>query len=141
MRRMASLEEIRAFWAAEAPHATMTIEQVGQGRARVRQEIGRRHLRPGGTVNGPLLMTLADSATYVAILGEVGMVPLAVTVSLTMNFLRRPRPDRAVVAEAELVKLGKRLAVAEVRVYSEGEAAPVADALVTYSIPPERTTR
>lgn len=39
-------------------------------------------------------MAIADVALYVAVLGEIGIVPLAVTTSLTINFLRRPAADR-----------------------------------------------
>ncbi|MCA8966150.1 MAG: PaaI family thioesterase, partial [Planctomycetes bacterium] len=92
--------------------------------------------RPGGTVAGPVMMALADWAAYAAILAEIGIVPLAVTTSFNINFLRRPTPHAAVLAEARLLKLGRRLAVAEVDVRSEGEAAVVAHATATYSIPP-----
>ncbi|MEE8506261.1 MAG: PaaI family thioesterase, partial [Kiloniellales bacterium] len=63
----------------------------------------------------------------------------AVTTNLTCNFLRRPRPG-GVVAECRLLKVGKRLAVGEVSLYSEGDEAngPVAHVTATYSIPPER---
>src|ERR687884_137197 len=69
-----------------------------------------RSLRPGGTVSGPVLMTLADVAIYVAILASIGWVPLAVTTNLNINFLRKPAPGD-LMAECRLLKLGKRLAV------------------------------
>ena len=71
------------------------------------------------------------------LLAMIGPVPLAVTTNLNINFLRRPEP-RDVVAEATLLKLGSRLAVGEVTMYSDGEALPVAHATLTYSIPPHR---
>lgn len=131
-----SLEQLRDLLAEVYPQSTAEIEAVGDGHARVRQAIGREHLRPGDTVSGPVLMAAADWAAYAAILGEIGRVPLAVTTSLNISFLRRPAPDRSIVAEATLLKLGKRLAVAEVHIFTEGEEAPVAHAQVTYSIPP-----
>jgi uncharacterized protein (TIGR00369 family) len=138
---MATFEEVRAFFAEAFPQAKATIESVGARRARVRQPVAERHLRPGGTVSGPVLMALADTATYAALLGEIGIVPLAVTSNLSIAFLRRPKPDRAVVADAELVKVGRRLAVAEVRLYSEGDPDPVAQATVTYAIPATASPR
>lgn len=130
-----SVEELRRFFASEFPQSTVTIETIGPMFARVRQTVGVDELRPGGTVSGPVMMTVADSATYAAILSEIGLVPLAVTTSLHINFLRKPAADRAIIGEANLVKLGKRLAVSDVRLSSEGDEALVAHASVTYSIP------
>ena len=80
-------------------------------------------------------MTLADVALYIAILARIGIVPLAVTTNLSINFLRKPRADRRVVARCRLMKLGKTLAVGEVSIYSEGEDEPVAHAVGTYALP------
>ena len=92
-------------------------------------------LRPGGTISGPMLMGLADLAMYAIVLAAIGRVELAVTTSLTINFLRKP-PPAAVLAEARLLKLGKRLAVGEVELFSEGDPDMVAHVTATYSIPP-----
>jgi uncharacterized protein (TIGR00369 family) len=133
-----SLEELQAFFTREFPQASVTIEQLEPGRARVRQTIGHEQLRPGGTVSGPVMMAVADSASYAAILSRIGIVPLAVTTSLNINFLRKPSADAAIVGDASILKLGRLLAVCEVRIYSEGGAEPVANATVTYAIPPTR---
>jgi len=133
-----SLEELQAFFTRDFPQAKLTIEELGPGRARVRQAIDFGHLRPGGTVSGPVMMALADSASYAAILSRIGIVPLAVTTNLNINFLRKPSADAALVAEASILKLGKLLVVCEARVYSEGNAEPVAHATATYAIPPAR---
>jgi uncharacterized protein (TIGR00369 family) len=133
-----TLDELREFFAAEFPQSTVTIEALDDGAARVRQSVGDGHLRPGGTVSGPVLMATADSAMYAALLGVIGPVALAVTTSLHIDFLRKPPPGRDIVADARLLKLGKRLAVGEVTLYSAGQAEPVARASVTYSIPPRR---
>ena len=133
-----TLNEMRTFFAAEFPQSTVLIEAVEPGKARVRQRIGSEHLRPGATVSGPVLMATADSAMYAALLGEIGPVALAVTTSLHINFLRKPSADRDIVAAATLLKLGKRLAVGEVTLYSAGIDDPVAHATLTYSIPPAK---
>ena len=75
-------------------------------------------LRPGGTVSGPTLMALADCAMYVVLLSAIGPVGLAVTVNLSINFLRKGAPGQDVLAAARLLKLGKRLAVGEVSLLS-----------------------
>ena len=132
---MPTLDELQTFFRRDFPQSTVTIEALGDGTARVRQEIGHAQLRPGGTVSGPVMMATADAASYAAILGAIGIVPLAVTTSLNMNFLRRPSPDKAIVCDASLLKLGKRLAVTEMKIWSEGDDALVAHATATYSIP------
>ena len=116
------------------------VEKVDDRFAQVRLLYHDRHLRPGGTISGPSLMTLADTAMYIAVLAMIGPVALAVTTNLNINFLRKP--DRAdVIAHARLLKLGKRLAVGEVTMYSDGEGEPVAHATVTYSIPPDSQSK
>ncbi len=118
------------------PQSESIIEEVAAMSARVRRDTDSRHLRPGGTVSGPVLMSVADAAMYAALLGEIGPVALAVTTSLNINFLRKPAAGRAVIGEARLIKLGKRLAVGDISIYSEGTEEPVAHATATYSIPP-----
>jgi uncharacterized protein (TIGR00369 family) len=113
------------------------IESVGAKSARGRFVVEKKHLRPGNTVSGPTLMALADVTMYAALLGEIGLVPLAVTTNLNINFLRKPAP-KDVVGEARLLKVGKRLAVGEIALFSEGEAEPVAHVTCTYSIPPRK---
>lgn len=94
-------------------------------------------LRPGGTIAGPAQMALADIAMYGLVMSRLGRIDLAVTTSVTMNFLRRPEPA-AITAEGRLLKLGKRLAVGEVTLASPGVAEPVAHAVLTYSLPPAK---
>ena len=82
------------------------------------------------------MMELADCALYVAILAQIGIVPLAVTTNLSINFMRKPAADRDLIGTCTLLKVGKTLAVGEVTIYSEGLDAPVAHATGTYAIPP-----
>jgi acyl-coenzyme A thioesterase PaaI-like protein len=132
---MPTKTEITGFLAKEFPQTKCIVDAVGNRSATIRHEIGVAELRPGGTVSGPVLMTVADVALYVAILGEIGIVPLTVTTSLTINFLRKPSADRAIVGVCKLIKLGKSLAVGEVSLYSEGSDEMVAHVVGTYSIP------
>ena len=132
---MATQLEIAAFLKKEFPQTKCTVVAVGGKSATIRHEVGVAELRPGGTVAGPVMMTVADVALYVAILGEIGIVPLTVTTSLTINFMRKPAADRAILGVCKLMKLGKSLAVGEVALYSEGVDEPVAHVVGTYSIP------
>jgi len=111
---------------------------VGDRAATVAHAVGQAELRPGGTVSGPVMMATADVALYVAILGEIGIVPLTVTTSLNFNFMRKPAADRRIVGVCKLLKLGRSLAVGEVSLYSEGQDEMVAHAVGTYAIPANR---
>ncbi len=124
----------RAFphWGGDG--GTRVVEATHTG-VICRLPFNEAQLRPGGTVSGPTLMGLADATMYAAVLSRIGPVALAVTTNLTINFMRKPEP-RATVATCRLLKLGKRLAVGEVAITSEGETDLVAHATVTYSIPP-----
>ncbi|MEO8857440.1 MAG: PaaI family thioesterase [Burkholderiaceae bacterium] len=138
---MPSKAEIAQFLLAEFPQSKCVVDAVGQASATIRHPVGVAELRPGGTVSGPVLMTVADVALYVAILGEIGIVPLTVTTSLNINFLRKPAADRDIIGVCTLLKLGKSLAVGDVSLYSEGVTEPVAHAVGTYSIPRSATAR
>ena len=128
--------ELEAFIAESFPSAPppIRVESVGDRTIRVRKLFEPTDLRPGGTLSGPALMTMADLVGYLLVAAAKGRVFLAVTTSLHIDFLRKPRPTD-VVAEGTLVKLGKRLAVASVELRTAGEDEPVAIASVTYSLP------
>jgi uncharacterized protein (TIGR00369 family) len=134
-----TVEALERFLTAEFPQAFhdrsgLSIEEVWQGGARVRQAFQERFVRPGGTLSGPTMMALTDFAMYVGVLASVGPVPLAVTTNLNINFLRKPAMTD-LIAECRLLKLGQRLAVGEVTIRSDGQEEPVAHATSTYSIP------
>jgi uncharacterized protein (TIGR00369 family) len=131
--------EVGAFLRAEFPQMfrseSFTIERADGRTCWVRQKFHENMLRPGGTVSGPTLMTLADAAMYIVLLSAIGPVGLAVTTNLNINFLSKAPAHRDLLAEAKLLKLGKRLAVGEVLLFSEEADEPVAHVTATYSIP------
>jgi uncharacterized protein (TIGR00369 family) len=133
-----TLEGLRAYLIDIFPEVwkrgDIAIEAIGPMSADLRLRFHPRLLRPGGTISGPAMFALCDVGLYVAILAQVGRVELAVTTNLNINFLRKPAAAD-LIGKAKLMKLGKRLAVGEVAVYSEGEAEMVAHATGTYSIP------
>ncbi len=128
-------EELNAFFRSEFPQAKVSVEALGDGSATVRHSVGVAELRPGGTVSGPVMMATADVALYAAILGSIGIVPLAVTTNLNINFLRKPAAGRDILGVCSLLKVGKTLAIGEVSLYSDGSNEPVAHATGTYAIP------
>jgi uncharacterized protein (TIGR00369 family) len=128
----AQLQQIldAAFPDAEIP----CVQEVDGDTVVVRQPVGARHERPGGTVSGPLMMMLADTVAWVAILAQIGPELLAVTTSLHIDFLRKPAMTD-LVARGTVLKLGRKLAVVDVAISSFGHDELVAKAQVTYSIP------
>ncbi len=116
-------------------HYGMRVELIEAGRVVMRMPCADDALRPGGTVNGPAMVALADVAMYALVMSLIGPVEGAMTTSLNVNFLRRP-PAAELVAEATILKLGKRLAVGEVTIIAAGETEPCAHVTATYSIPP-----
>ncbi len=115
-----------------------TVEHVAPMEACIRMHVTERNLRPGGTVSGPAMFALADVGIYLAILGMIGPVELAVTTNASIDFMRKPEAGRDLIGEARLLKLGRVLAVGDVLIRSDGSDAVLARAGVTYAIPPER---
>jgi uncharacterized protein (TIGR00369 family) len=109
-------------------------EAMADGKATVRMPFREEFVRPGGTIAGPATMALADCAMYAAVLSQRGEAVMAVTSNLSIHFLRAPRPVD-LVAEAEVLRLGRRLAVVEVTCYSAGDPKPVAHVTGTYALP------
>ena len=130
---------LEQFLRKEFPQAfsagDIAIEAADGASCKLRQRYNDQMLRPGGTVSGPTLMALADFAMYVVLLSAIGPVGLAVTTNLNINFLRKGAPGQDVLAQARLLKLGKRLAVGEVSLLSAGSSDPIAHVTATYSIP------
>ena len=133
-------QEIIQFLAQAFPPslANCEIEAVSEKGASLLWRVSENDLRPGNTISGPTMMTLADFAMYVAILGEIGIVGLAVTTSMNINFLRKPSGSQNLRGVCKLMKVGKALIVAEVWIYSVDLDDPVAHVTGTYSIPPQK---
>jgi uncharacterized protein (TIGR00369 family) len=140
MTPVMTIDEVHAFLETDFPQIhtdgrVFTLSAICNGSVTMTLDPSDRHLRPGGTVSGPALFTLADVAAYAAVLAHVGPVALAVTTSLTINFLRLPQPKQ-LICQARILKLGKRLAVIEASIFQDDPDELVAHATATYSIPP-----
>lgn len=133
IRRLLTVEFPEMF----NPESGFAIDEIWFRGCKVRKLFSPKSLRPGGTISGPTMMALADFAPYVAIHATIGWAPTAMTTNLSINFLKPPQ-QKDLLAEARLIKIGKRLAVAEIGIRSEGEEDLVAHATSTYSIPPRR---
>ncbi len=130
------VQQLIREWVPMAEDIDLQVEEVRQGYAKIRIPVQVRNLRPGGTVSGPVIMAAGDTAMYAAILGSLGKVAMAVTSNLNINFMQRPA-QVDLIAEASILKLGKRIAFCEVGVRSEGSEDLVAHVTGSYSLPPQ----
>lgn len=131
-----SKEEVSAYLLQVFPQAgvyNLKIDAVSAGKAVVSMETNESHLRPGNTVSGPTIFTLADVAFYVLILAHIGKVALAVTTNININFLNKPKAGK-LVAHTTFLKKGKRLIICDVHIMANDVL--VAHATGTYSVPP-----
>ena len=142
MKLQLTIPEINDLLTAVFPQVghAFSISALEPGSASVALQTGVEHLRPGGTVSGPAMFTIADLAFYVAVLAVIGPEALTVTTNANINFMRKPIPG-VLRAEARVLKLGKTLAVGDVLVFSDGVDGPVAHASMTYAIPPSARPR
>ncbi|MEM6556559.1 MAG: PaaI family thioesterase [Pseudomonadota bacterium] len=138
MASKVSVEQVNAFYDSvfQGAGEAERVLEIRENYARVRQPVDKGSLRPGGYINGPTQMAIADSAAYIAVFTRIGIVPMALTSNLNINFMR-PCIGEAVVAEAHLLKLGRTLAVISVEVRAEGSDKLSSHAVVNYSIPQE----
>ena len=114
------------------PDLAIRIEHLDDWSIRMRAPVGDRQLRPGATVSGPALFSVADAVAWMLTLAHLEPGRDAVTSGVTMQFLRRPEPVD-IVGEGRLLRMGNRLSVSDVLLYSDGLTEPVAQATVTYA--------
>ena len=132
-----TVAEVQAFLEREFPQVSKDFQvvELGSMTARLRMEPETRHLRPGGTISGPTLFQLADCAVYLCLIAMVGPEALAVTTNASIDFMRKPDANQALIADVTLLKLGRGLVVGDVHITSENSDALVARATLTYSRP------
>lgn len=139
MQLVMNANEVEAYVGEIFPQVSdygFHVEILEAGKISISMKVNETHLRPGGTVSGPAMFTLADCASYFLVLAHIGKVALAVTTNINMNFISKPEGD--LIADVTLLKLGKRLAVCEISIRSKADNVLVAHATATYSIPPNR---
>ena len=113
----------------------LSVEDWDAGRVTLRLPYNELIRRPGGTICGPALMGLADVTLFGVVMSLLGRVELAVTTDLNFHFLSKPEP-LDVLAEGRILRLGRRLAVGEVSMTSEGRTRLICQAIGSYAIPP-----
>ena len=87
------------------------------------------------------MMALADVALYFALFTRTGIVPLALTNELKINFLR-PAIGEDLLARARLLKLGRTVAYGDVDIFAVNDADRlIAHATTSYILPRDDTER
>lgn len=125
-------EILRAKFAPWVLDLGLVVEEVGEGTAVLRLPWSDRLAREGGALSGQALMAAADTAVVIAVSGaKGGFVPMT-TVQLTTSF-QRPVVGRDVSLQAEVTKLGRTLAFAEIDMTVDG-GTTVAHASAVYAI-------
>lgn len=118
-----------------AKQKLFTIESLVPGAIRVRTPYQARMLRPGNVLSGPAMFTAADLAMYALVMAHVGPALMAVTANMNLNFLNKAAPGD-IIADGRLLKLGRKLAVMEVSLYSSANPETmVAHATGSYALP------
>ncbi len=125
---------VGSVWPEAAGAYEDAVVELRPGFVRFRRPTDARHLRPGGTVSGPVLMETVDQAAYALVLAHLGGAALAVTSHLSIEFLRRPEAG-TLWCDVELLKLGRTQIVMDARLFVSDlpDAAPVAASRVIYS--------
>ncbi len=131
---VAELEELLTSTIPLTRILRLRVDALEPGLARITLPGSDEWTRAGGTITGPAMMALADTAIYAAVLTRIGREPMAVTSDLSVRFLRRPAPED-LHAEGRVLHLGRRTAVCDVRMWSEGDERLVAHATGTYALP------
>ena len=131
-----SIDQLHEFMRAEFSQMADSVDvlNLSYGSIETRLKVGPENLRPGGTVSGPAMFALADVTIYLAVLAIIGPQKLAVTTNCSIDFIRKPSPGD-LRAEGRILKMGRRLAVGDVLIFSSEFSEPVARASMTYSLP------
>lgn len=116
------------------PQPWPNIVEVGNGYVKVELNVGPAQLRPGGFINGPTQMGIADQAAYAVIFTQIGSTPMALTSNLNIDFLR-PCLGEKLIAEGEMIKRGRSLAIMSVTLRGDKNDKISSRATVTYALP------
>jgi uncharacterized protein (TIGR00369 family) len=136
MSKMTSDEMNRLFKSAFAsrPKPWPEIIEVREDYVKIELDIGAMNLRPGGFINGPTQMAIADQVAYAVIFTRLGPLQMAMTSNLNIDFLR-PCQGTKLIAEGEMIKLGRSLALISVSLRGNQNEKLSSRATVTYALP------
>lgn len=115
-------ESVRRQWDKERSHFValldLKLESVEKGRAVMRMPYRSQISNGTGAVHGGAIVSLCDTCFYVALASMYGRDQDTTTVSLQCNFLAPALPPNDLVAEATVLRGGRRIVYGEVLVRS-----------------------
>ena len=96
----------------------LQLESVERGKAVMRMPFRSEITNSTGAVHGGAIVSLCDTVFYVALASIYGREQETTTVALQCNFVAPARPPHDLVAEARVLKAGRRVVYGEVYVRS-----------------------
>jgi uncharacterized protein (TIGR00369 family) len=115
------------------------VQRAERGKVTMRMPVNARHKQVHGVVHGGVLAALADTAGGLATYMACPIGTRVATVEMKINFLEAVEAGH-VTAEAEVVRLGRHIAVADCDLRDDSGRL-VAKALMTFFVGPFRKNR
>lgn len=114
----------------------MKVDDVGEGHCQIRVPARDAHI--GNfvlpAVHGGVLSALADSAGGLAVFTRLEAGQSCATLDLRIDYLRPAKADRDLVARAEVVRLGNRVAVVNIDIVHPRDERVLAQVRAAYNV-------
>ena len=94
------------------------LEHVEHGAARMRMPFRAEVTNGTGAIHGGAIVSLCDTAFYIALASIYGPEQNTATASLSCNFLKPAKPPHDLIADAIVLKAGRNIVYGEVHVRS-----------------------
>jgi uncharacterized protein (TIGR00369 family) len=119
----------------------LQLVSMERGKAVMRMPFRQEVTNGTGAVHGGAIVSLCDTVFYVALASIFGREQQTTTVSLQCNFLAPALPPNDLIAEAEVLKSGRRVVYGEVYVRSGEKIVAHATLNFLNSYPNEKPTK
>ncbi len=119
----------------------LQLESVERGKAVMRMPFRPEITNSTGAVHGGAIVSLCDTVFYVALASIFGREQDTTTVALQCNFLSPAKPPHDLIAEARVLKAGRRVVYGEVYVRSGEKIVAHATLNFLNSYPHEKPPR
>lgn len=132
-------------WEKEKSHFValldLRLESVDRGKATMRMPFRNEIANGAGAVHGGAIVSLCDTVFYVALASIYGREQNTTTVALQCNFLAPAIPPYDLIAEATVLRAGRRICYGEVQVKSNGKLVAHATLNFLNTNPEEKTSQ
>jgi len=114
-RALREFNEQRGYF---VEHLDLRLEAVGEGTARMRLPYREEVANGTGAIHGGAIVSLCDTCFYIALASIYGREQQTTTAQLACNFLAPALPPHDLIADAKVLKAGRRIVYGEVYVRS-----------------------